>query len=154
MERRQSPRWDKKVGIKFKLFDAANKTIVTNAVNATTENLSREGMCLVLPRGWDCPECNNCLGWFYNCRCQLRNGHTRESNHIPKAKLHLKIIIPKIIFDTSSPLELDGECVWLIQSIQPQRDDYKVGITLSPSGKPDENQHLALYQNAMSHMSV
>lgn len=150
-ERRQSPRLSIKAGVKFRLFDPVNKTAITNAVDAQTKNMSQNGICLRLPRSWDCPECNNCLGWFYNARCHLRNGNNGNGHHTPPAELHLKLLIPREVLHTPHPIEIEGKCVWISEHIDKKEDMHDAGICFALSDTSQDKRPLDIYQHALSH---
>ena len=131
IERRHSPRFKSRLAVKFKIVNAETKVSITNDVGAYTEDISKTGMRLEIPREWDCPECNNCLGWIYNQQCHLRNGHTNGVDHLLTSKLNLKILLSSPQKPRKEPIELDAQCVWANQDIESNKSTYPVGICLS-----------------------
>lgn len=129
-ERRKFPRHKARLPVKFRIFDRENKTEITNDIDAYTQNISKTGMCLTLPRGWDCPDCNNCLGWMYNLSCKLKNTHNHETNRFITPKLSLKILVFDPSLPFREPLELEGDCVWVKQDVAAEEEAYPVGISL------------------------
>ena len=128
-------RFKVKLPVKFRVFDKDTKTDITNDVDAYTENVSTEGMCLVLPRGWDCPECNNCLGWAYNVKCKLKDSQAQEANRFLSTKLNLKILLSDPAAPPKEPIQLEGECVWVKQDVESEQNVYPVGVLLSRADK-------------------
>lgn len=135
LERRQSSRFSAKFPVKLRIFDRETKTYITNYINADTKDISKGGACLVLPRSWGCPECNNCLGWMYNLGCKLKDNHTTETNRTLVNKLNLTILIPQDPKLIKKPVQLEGECVWVNADIGFKEDAYPVGIAFSKASR-------------------
>ena len=130
-ERRRFARVNRKLAVRFKVFDRDTKIDITDLIDAYTENISKGGMRLILPRAWDCPECSNCLGWMYNLDCKLRNSHTKETERFLNPKLNLKILLTDSSDTSKEPIQLEGECVWVNPHIDSSKKDYPVGVSLS-----------------------
>ncbi|MFH1678457.1 MAG: PilZ domain-containing protein [Candidatus Omnitrophota bacterium] len=131
LEKRRFPRFTMKLPVRLRIFDKETKTDITNDIDAYTENISKAGMRLILPNGWECPECNNCLGWMYNLNCKLKNNFTREANHFLTPKLNLRITISDASIPLKEPIQLEGDCVWVNANIHPQENSYPVGLSIS-----------------------
>jgi hypothetical protein len=128
VERRRFPRLKIKLPVKIRVFDKETNGDVTNDINAYTENVSKAGMCLMLPRSWDCPECNNCLGWIYNLGCKLKNNHTQDDYRSLANELVLKVSIFDDLIPNKEPIQLEGNCVWVKTDVPPEENSYSVGI--------------------------
>lgn len=129
--------------MRFKIFDKETKTDITNDIDAYTENVSKAGMCLILPREWECPECNNCLGWMYNLSCKLKNNHTQETNRFLSTKLNLKITLSDPSSSLEEPIQLEGNCVWVNTNVLPQENSYPVGVYLPEEGQKRISSYLS-----------
>lgn len=121
--------------VKMKIFDKETNAYITNDIEVYTENVSKGGLCLILPRSWDCPECNNCLGWIYNLTCKLKNNHTKDDNHLLASKLSLKISLSDPSVPGKEPIQLEGNCVWVNSDIPQQENSYSVGVRLPDAGQ-------------------
>ena len=130
-----------KLPVRVRVFDAETDLDVTNDVDAYTENLSREGMCLSLPWSWDCPECNNCLGWIYNMSCKLKNDQNKYDDRGIAPRHDLKISFFGPAMPGQEQFQLRARCVWVNPGLQPQDRNYYVGVRLPEA----DQQKLSAY---------
>ncbi len=135
IERRHFPRLKIKLPVKIKVFDKETNGNITNSIDAFTEDVSRGGMRLMLPRSWACAECNNCLGWIYNLGCSLKNNHTNDSDRFLTNKLNLKISISDPNIPTKEAVDLEGSCVWVKTDTKPKEENYPVGISVNEASQ-------------------
>jgi hypothetical protein len=143
LEKRRFPRLNVKLPVKLRIFDPEAKTDVTNDIEVYTKDISGGGLCLILPRGWECQECNNCLGWIYNLDCKLKNNHATETNRILPAELDLKITVSYPSNLDKEPAQLEGRCAWVNADIGPEENAYPVGVELSKTSQKKISEYLS-----------
>ncbi|MFZ5801336.1 MAG: hypothetical protein ACOY3D_08210 [Candidatus Omnitrophota bacterium] len=132
-EQRHFPRFALRLAAKLRIFDQEANADIINPIDVLTENIGQGGMRLTLPRSWDCPQCNNCLGWIYNLGCKLKNNHTQDDTRFLNPKLTLKVVLAGLPAAGEGPLELEGSCVWVKTDVPSGEDSYSVGIAFSES---------------------
>ena len=142
MEKRQFPRFKIRLPVRFRILDKERKTYITNDTDAHLEDVSKGGMRLSIPHGWDCPECNNCLGWAYNLDCDLKNGHTREVSRCLTANFQFEISLNDPKRRQKGAVTLDGESVWVDQPDHPDQNTYPGGISLSKQSQNKISSYL------------
>ena len=133
-ERRIYPRVKIDTPVKFKIVDKETGADITNYTDSSLVNVSQTGICLNLPKGWICPECNRCLGWAYNRNCQLTDNNTKEVGRTMAAKTNLKILLTGPFLERPRPVDIGCDCVW-VESNDSDSGSYKAGMAFSATDR-------------------
>lgn len=137
LERRRFPRVKRKLKVKVRIVDQETKADITNDIKAHTLDISRGGLSLILPEIWDCPECNNCLGWVYNRGCKLKENYSKDDNRSFTPKLNLKISIDDPLVRFNQPVQLEGNIIWVNANTESKDNNCPVGVAFSQASQEE-----------------
>ncbi|MFC1594251.1 PilZ domain-containing protein [Candidatus Omnitrophota bacterium] len=146
-EKRQFSRFNAKLSVAVKILDAKSNLNITNDFDALTQDISKNGLRLMLPRSWNCAECNNCLGWTYNKECKLINDPAADDNRCFAPGSKIRIIFNDPSIPTAESITLQGELVWANPNLAPQEDTYPAGVALSRKAQKIISTYLSNAQN-------
>ena len=146
-EQRRFQRLKIKLPVKIRIFDKETGENITHEIDASTENVSKAGMCLMVPQSWDCPECNKCLGWIYNLGCKLKNNHTQDDNRCLSTKLNFRISLFDASLSSREPVLVEAQCAWVGGGTLSQGERYPVGVSIA---EPHQKKIAAYFSNRIN----
>ncbi len=118
-DRRKHKRIPKEIQLFAKLVAGKEKKAVSYEVPIITQNISKSGLKLSWPKGWDCPDCKKCLFWIFNSSCKIKNANNDNANSSINHFLPSGCIL-QIKPAYPSPEQTDAQVVW----VKEDKDSY------------------------------
>jgi hypothetical protein len=109
-ERRTDKRIEMNLTLEVQLIKRNYKTPLTGQIKLKTKDVSKGGACLKWPRGWKCPECDNCPGWVFNKDCKLKKGMSEPLDRRLNEGTRIKLRFQKRPLDKK---EYYAKVVWI-----------------------------------------
>lgn len=135
-ERRRNKRIDMDLTVVCQLVKRNFITPLTGLIKVKTADISRGGVCLKWPSGWNCETCDKCAGWVFNKDCNLKEGMDEPLNRNLNAGLRIKM---RFLKKSLNNREYCAKIIWTSSAVK-TKSGYDAGLSFIDADRDLEKE--------------